>query len=739
MNLRRFLGATLVGLGGLLCAACSSSPSTSGCAASSTRIDHAAQLDLRDQSGSAVAAKYAQDISSFSVGMTKNYVFVIKNIANATTAKPLTIKGVSIQETGTGDKAVDSPAYTCLGPGNLPCDKVSWPQIIPVGYDAACAASGAQTSTLLTIRLTNPADGQLRNAKVSIVLEGDPTLLGQPKVLLFSTTAGVPKLDCQTPVDFGHMAIGESKTATLKCLNSGTAAADVSKVELQTKGMPLKLEFGGASVTPASPYAGTPAVSVAAGSSLEIKATLGPLSTDDMQSATMELSSNDLSKPIISTKFIVNSGACLTIDPTELDFGTVGVGLPSSKPIKLVSCGTSAVTISNIGVDSGGSQAFTVDCSAGSCFKDGLCPTAADPLKIEALAAPCTFLAVYTPSKVGDAATGQLNIDSDAGTQKHVALTGKGGQAAAPTPCATVTLNGQAVPDGGTVVPQSVLTFNAACSKAAAGQVVSKYKWAVTKQPAGNYTIFSPSPQAKLATYQPNVTGEYQFSLDIADDVGTAGSKTLIFNLTVISDDKLHVELTWATPGDPDQYDQNLKDAKGNVIKHNGTDLDLHLAHPDAVSQPGQKDLDGNGEADPWFAVCHDCYVLNKTPEWGDLQDPDDNAHLDLDDQDGWGPENASILTPEPGFLYHIGVFNWDENGDWGFGPSTPRVRVYINKLLTLDKTGPAMVAYDMWCVGRVSQDPPQVLPCKNAPSQGNILTHKYPYKLPADGIFGCK
>jgi len=706
----------------ITCFGCSTTPTGGACTAASSKIDLAAQLDLRDMSGAAAAALYSEDVSSFGAGTTKNYVFVIKNIANATTAKALTIKSVAVTEVGPDDKPVATPAYGCIGPGNVPCSSATWPQVIPSGFDSKCAAASAVNSVPLTIRMIMPPDGQLRHAKVAITFEGDPAWKSAAKVLTFAMTAGVPKLDCAPVVDFGHMVTGDTKVQTFKCLNSGSASAEVTGVDLLTKAMPLELIFAGTNVTPAKAFEGTPQVMIPAGVSLEITATLGPLASDDMQSATMELKSNDQSHPVISVKFVVNSGACMTIDPPSVDFGVAAVGAPATRAVKLVSCGTGPVTITQIVTSSPG---FSVDCSTGSCFSGGQCPSDAAPLTMQPLSTPCTFLATYTPSKVGEEASGQIDIASDAGADKHLMLQGKGSMAAAPTPCLTAKLGAVAVASGGVVVPQSVLTLDASCSKATTGHVVSKWKWTIVQKAQGNYTTFQPSPQAKTVTYQPNVAGNYVISLDIADEVGTAGAKTLLFEFSVVPDDMLHVELTWETLADADPTDKN------------GTDLDLHLAHPNAVSS-GQKDHDGNGEPDPWFAKCFDCYVLNKTPEWGDFQDLDDNAHLDLDAQDSHGPENTNIHTPEPDFLYYVGVFNWS-GGQWTLSPTTPRVRIYLNKVLAADKSGPAMVADDMWCAARVSwsEKVQQVLPCKGADAKGNLLTPKYPVAMPNNG-YGC-
>jgi hypothetical protein len=90
-----------------------------------------------------------------------------------------------------------------------------------------------------------------------------------------------------------------------------------------------------------------------------------------------------------------------------------------------------------------------------------------------------------------------------------------------------------------------------------------------------------------------------------------------------VPDKDLHIQLVWTTPDDPDETDMT------------GTDLDLHLRHPDA---------NGGWNSD---AGQFDCYFANKTPDWGAQLDPADNPTLDIDDTNGAGPENINLAHPE--------------------------------------------------------------------------------------------
>jgi hypothetical protein len=78
------------------------------------------------------------------------------------------------------------------------------------------------------------------------------------------------------------------------------------------------------------------------------------------------------------------------------------------------------------------------------------------------------------------------------------------------------------------------------------------------------------------------------------------------------------------------------------------TDVDLHLLGPGGVM---------------W--TCEgDCYFSNGNPNWGDPNDFRDDPFLDVDDVDGFGPENINLEAPAPG-TYRVVVQYWDEHDGW--------------------------------------------------------------------------
>ena len=126
------------------------------------------------------------------------------------------------------------------------------------------------------------------------------------------------------------------------------------------------------------------------------------------------------------------------------------------------------------------------------------------------------------------------------------------------------------------------------------------------------------------------------------------------------------VELTWQTPGDPDESDTGPEA---------GSDLDLHFAHPNALQS---QEL-------PWMNQPWDCFWFNPNPNWGSVDSAEDDPIMLLDDVDGAGPEVITLPIPENDTLYHVGVHHWNDNG---YGPSVASVRVWIAGQLAAELPG---------------------------------------------------
>ena len=137
----------------------------------------------------------------------------------------------------------------------------------------------------------------------------------------------------------------------------------------------------------------------------------------------------------------------------------------------------------------------------------------------------------------------------------------------------------------------------------------------------------SPSPFDRLETnFTPDIAGTYRLELTVSDDAGNeARCQT---DVLAIATEGLRVEMFWDT---------------------SGTDMDLHLLHPDATRW--------NGGLDCYYANCDGFERLN----WFSSGSEDD-PRLDIDDVDGFGPENINIEEPADG-TYRVGVHSFRGSG----------------------------------------------------------------------------
>jgi len=164
---------------------------------------------------------------------------------------------------------------------------------------------------------------------------------------------------------------------------------------------------------------------------------------------------------------------------------------------------------------------------------------------------------------------------------------------------------------------------------------ITRWRWEITDRPDGS-DARAPSPRdAPMTVFTPDVAGIYELTVTVTDDDGDTASCVTVVEAGNV--DGLRVEMSWDT---------------------NGTDMDLHLMRPGGSR----------------WTTADDCHFRNcdgmDMLEWFD-PGPDDNPRLDIDDTDGFGPENINITTPETG-AYRVAVHNWS-----GAGPNATTVRIY--------------------------------------------------------------
>ena len=124
-----------------------------------------------------------------------------------------------------------------------------------------------------------------------------------------------------------------------------------------------------------------------------------------------------------------------------------------------------------------------------------------------------------------------------------------------------------------------------------------------------------------------DIAGTYTAELRVTDNLGLDSvtcDNAAVVTIIAKPEEAILVQLSWRTPGDMNETDRD------------GTDLDLHLLHPNAQNW---------GNADRFEP--YDCYFKNPIPDWGQLENESDDPSLDIDDLNGSGPENVTLAVPE--------------------------------------------------------------------------------------------
>ena len=583
---------------------------------------------------------------------------------------------------------------------------------LPVAVKPVGVGDISEQYFTFTVSFKRYEDFKGRSATLTIVNDNTEYADKRNLAVKFNTRQCAPNLNLPAQVDFDHVGFEDSGEEMIALNNTGSCRLDIDWVRLDGKPT-FEIEIDG-QVIPASEdfqeIRFDPPLSVEPNSGTVWTARFTPVDGEP-DKANLVIHSNNTAAVagLNQVELIANStGPKLTIDPNPVDFGAKLIGKVAMMDVKLVSSGTADLVMTDIKVETiEAVGSFTIDLST---IPDGP-PTAEKPLTLSP-GASVTIQATYEPPVEPSALDendvpikdrAELIVKDNTFSGETVApMSGFGVSAECPTPVILIE-------EGEEVGPVTILHLHGEQSVGANGEI-DRYNWTVT-QPEDNKFNFVPNVTFENPTHQANVAGEYIYCLDVCDQEKCSWDNdcksTACKKVVVVPDEAILVELTWRTPGDPDEFDEG-PDA--------GSDLDLHFAHPFAHSQ----DVDGDGQPDPWFDETYDVFWFNVNPEW-ETSNPNarDNPKLDRDDTDGAGPETITLGVPMSGRVYRVGVHYWD---DHGYGIAYPRVKIWIRGIQVYDRDledlGLSLSRCDMWEVATITWPHGTVVEIKD--SQGN-------------------
>lgn len=502
------------------------------------------------------------------------------------------------------------------------------PYEIAIDFDAARVPEGGRARA--TIRIDT-----------GITLDGTDTF-----VFHVMPEAIVAKLVVQPGlIDFETVESGMTATKAMNLLNTGAAPLTITDIRLSGDAG-FSATVAGTTVTSSGGGLGAPLV-LGPSSARQVDVTFASQGQGAARAELVFLSNDPGAQAGTRVRLFANlAGPCVRPSPTRLDFGAKPVGQPSTLVVELESCGDREVVVSALNLADDGGGVFTLGPGAPSL-----------PLTIPP-GAHASVPVTYAPEAEAALGSdglyiddrGRLEIRSNA-YDEPVAVPLSGFGSGSSCPIAVIE-----VAEGRKVLPQTLLHLTSRSSSP--NGPITAWQWTVL-QPDHSVSQFFPSAIVEAPMFTPNIVGTYIFRLEVTDARGEKSCVPAEYIVEVASDDAIHVELVWRTPGDIDETDEG-----GNATFSWGSDVDLHFLHPLADGQ--------------FFRDGYDCYWMTPTLDWG-ASGPAGDPRLDRDDRDGGGPENLNVKTPEDGAQYRVGVHYYN---DWGYGGAFATVRVYIYGVL---------------------------------------------------------
>lgn len=343
----------------------------------------------------------------------------------------------------------------------------------------------------------------------------------------------------------------------------------------------------------------------------------------------------DIQPRLVVTDCVRQAGGtdCVgNISDLVVDFGDVRAGECRQADIIAENFGLAGLEVAGAAFDGGSSPDIQFVGSAPGSFN--LMPIGSDG------ATDSQVIQVQYCPNVATAATATLIISSNDPQNPQLAVTLRGESLTNDAP--TCTCN----PSTLEVAPLDTITLSGAGCTDPDGQPL-QFTWTVEQRPPGS-TAQIQNANSRDATFFVDLATTpqtpYVFRVTATDTWGQSGSCE--YTAFATPRDALHVQLVW----DKDQ-----------------TDVDLHVLNPIGAASPTS--------SSGWFSLTNDCYYLNRSPDWGVAGNTQDNPRLDIDDVNGFGPENINISRPQSG-TYLIGVHYFCDDE---LGASNATVRIYCN------------------------------------------------------------
>ncbi len=423
------------------------------------------------------------------------------------------------------------------------------------------------------------------------------------------------------PVDFGEVALAQSKTMQLSLANPSIVSVEIVRCERSDDTEPVFT-------------VGECPTLIPSGATALLDLSFAPMVEDNAEGTLIiETLDDDIGTIEIPLRGIgVDLGTPeITVTPEALTFAPTAIGDTSLLP----------VTIGNIGANDLYVSEFLVACP------DALsCPFRAvgEQSMLNQPIAPglnAQVRVAFEPTELIEYA-GVVRIKSNDINQPEVELpiTGHGHQ----PPIAQA----QLVNDPDRIEPLDQIVFDGRTSHSPVdGLTIESYHWSLLRRPAGSTASIVDADEAE-AGITADLAGDYTVELHVVDTMGVRSVEPAVVTFRAVPRDALHIQLTW---------------------DHPDADLDLHFLR-------GDESLTYHP-----FNPVYDAYFSNRFPDdW--YPDEVNHPRLDIDDQRGFGPENINVREPAVD-TFQVWVHYWNDNLQGGARtPAGATVRIYVHGML---------------------------------------------------------
>ncbi|HEY4222479.1 MAG TPA: hypothetical protein VGO62_14085 [Myxococcota bacterium] len=394
----------------------------------------------------------------------------------------------------------------------------------------------------------------------------------------------------------------------------------------------------------------------------------------------------------ITVQGVDNGVPKIQVTPLDCDFDKVAVKGVKVCPVQISNIGNRDLILDSVDFVSPGADTDPVfDVPPGSTTTTpfafaGRPPGPEEPIKVTDPSAsppvlPITLSVQFRPDVEGHYTSKILIKSNDPDTGlAGIPITLEGVGVLPPTCAVTIKSINGAAPSGDHPAIQPlddvVLSLETSQPSTPGGQVVG-YAWQSPPEgPPTSHAILSTPGQVDTGfTFDGtkvgvDFAGTYTVRAQVTDDLGVASVNDCSITFQAIPQQNFHVELSWDTStNDFDLHITKKTDDGKYCIEDTSTSGD-----GPAGEVGGLLSTDCTSSLDCNFATCR--VGDSQSPDWdGDgVNQSSGDPTLDVDDIDGFGPENQNVDTMVPGD-YLVGVNEYDGTSQTG---ATAQVQIFI-------------------------------------------------------------